>query len=156
MRLFFAIVVSAAALLAADPQSAKKPAPAPKAADGSKQTIPAGAVRTQDGDYRYTDAQGKQWIYHQTPWGWSRMEQSKDTEVKTSAGDSAAGIKATEDGDKVRFERLGPFGVWKWERQKSELNETEKAVLRKSRGEDASKPDAPRPDAPRPDASKQE
>ena len=51
------------------------------------------------------------------------------------AADKAAGIKATEDGDKVRFERQGPFGVWKWEKKKSELDETEKAALQKSRAE---------------------
>ena len=45
---------------------------------------------------------------------------------------NGAGIKATEDGDKVRFERQGPFGVWKWEKKKSELNETEKAALQNS------------------------
>ena len=38
--------------------------------------------------------------------------------------------KATEDGDTVRFERPGPFGVYKWQKKKSDLDETEKAALR--------------------------
>jgi len=54
-----------------------------------------------------------------------------------------AGIKATEDGDIVRFERLGPFGVWKWEKKKSDLDDTEKAALRNAQAGDktASKQD---------------
>ena len=33
-----------------------------------------------------------------------------------------------EDGDAIRFERPGPFGVAKWQRKKTELNEVEHAV----------------------------
>jgi hypothetical protein len=34
-----------------------------------------------------------------------------------------------DEGDIVRFERLRAFGVWNWEKKKSELDETEKAAL---------------------------
>ena len=32
----------------------------------------------------------------------------------------------------MRFERKGPFGMWKWEKKKSELDESEKAALQNS------------------------
>ena len=135
MRLFFAILISASALLAADPQDKKQAAP-PKAADGSKPiAIPPGATKTADGDFHFTDPQGKKWIYRLTPFGVARLEEKNEEQTKTLMAEKVAGIKATEDGDTVRFERMGPFGVWKWEKKKSELDETEKAALQNSRAE---------------------
>ncbi|HEY1497477.1 MAG TPA: hypothetical protein VGF49_23125 [Candidatus Solibacter sp.] len=140
MKLFFAIVISAVALMAApqDKKADQKPAPV-KATDGSKpMAIPAGATRSEDGDFHYTDPQGKKWIYRQTPFGVARLEEKSEAQTSALAADKAAGIKATEDGDKVRFERQGPFGVWKWEKKKSELDATETAALQKARAESAS------------------
>ena len=137
MKLFFVVFVSALALSAADPQAkkdtAKESASATaKAADAAKlSAIPADAVKDADGDYHYTDAQGKKWIFRKTPFGVSRMEDTGEREA-AKAAPNGAGIKATEDGDKVRFERQGPFGVWKWEKKKSELDESEKAALQNS------------------------
>jgi hypothetical protein len=138
MKLFFVVFVSALALSAAGPQ-AKQATPAvaakaaPKTADASKPAaIPAGAVQDVDGDYRYTDPEGKKWLYRKTPFGVTRLEDTPERATAKTAAANGAGIKATEDGDKVRFERLGPFGVWKWEKNKSELDDTEKAALRNS------------------------
>jgi hypothetical protein len=136
MKSVFVIFVSALALLAADPQTqTKKTAQPAKAAaktnDGSKpMAVPADAVLGADGDYRYTDPQGKKWIYRKTPFGMARLEDA--SELPPAKVAAAAGIKATEDGDKVRFERQGPFGLWKWVKNKSELDETEKAALQNS------------------------
>jgi hypothetical protein len=137
MKLFFVVFVSALALSAADPQ-AKKDTSKESASATSKPTdaakssaIPAEAVKDADGDYHYTDPQGKKWILRKTPFGVSRMEDTGER-VTAKAAPDGAGIKATEDGDKVRFERQGPFGVWKWEKKKSELNENEKAALQNS------------------------
>jgi hypothetical protein len=139
MKLFFVVFVSALALSATDPQAKKKETPpaaakaAPKAIDGSKQmAIPADAVQDADGDYRYTDPEGKKWIYRKTPFGPARLEDTPEYAASKTAAASGAGIKATEVGDMVRFERLGPFGLWKWEKKKSELDETEKAALQNS------------------------
>jgi hypothetical protein len=152
MKLLFAVFVSAMALSAQDPQAnppAKKPAPkaAPKAAakaapkalappkvtDGSKpMPIPAEAVLAADGDYHFTDPQGKKWIYRKTPFGVARLEDTPQLTSTRAPDPSGAGIKATEDGDIVRFERQGPFGLWKWEKKKSELDEGEKAALANS------------------------
>jgi hypothetical protein len=146
MKLFFAVFVSALVLSAQDPQAnppVKKPeakaAPkaaakaAPKVTDGSKpMPIPAEAVLAADGDYHYTDPQGKKWIYRKTPFGVTRMEDTPQLTSTRGPDASGAFIKATEDGDIVRFERQGPFGLWKWEKKKSELDEGEKAALANS------------------------
>src|ERR1035438_4045060 len=140
MKLFFAVLVSVLALSAQDPQAPKKETPkaaakaAPKVTDASKpMPIPGAAVLGADGDYHYADPQGKKWIYRKTPFGVTRMEDTPERSAAKAAAVSGAGIKATEDGDMVRFERLGPFGLWKWEKKKSELDETEKAALENSR-----------------------
>src|ERR1035437_8587652 len=138
MKLFFVVFVSALTLSAADPQAQKQQTPqaaakaAPQATDASKPAvIPAGSVQDAGGDYRYTDPEGKKWIYRKTPFGVTRLEDSPERAAAKAAA-SADGIKATQDGDKVRFERQGPFGLWKWEKKKSELDETEKAALQNS------------------------
>jgi hypothetical protein len=147
MKLLFVVFVSALALSAQDPQAnppVKKPADkaapkaaakaAPKVTDGSKpMPIPAEAVLAADGDYHYTDPQGKKWIYRKTPFGVTRMEDTPQLTSTRGPDASGAFIKATEDGDIVRFERQGPFGLWKWEKKKSELDEGEKAALANSR-----------------------
>jgi hypothetical protein len=144
MKLVFVVFASALVLSAAAPQTQAKKADqppkaaakvvakaAPKLTDASKPTaVPADAVLGADGDYRYTDPQGKKWIYRKTPFGVTRLEDSAERSPAQVV--TAAGIKATEDGDKVHFERQGPFGLWKWDKNKSELDETEKAALQNS------------------------
>ena len=153
MKLFFVVFVSALALSAQDPQASKQDPQAPKketprtpkaaakaapqVTDASKPTpIPAAAVLAADGDYHYTDPRGKKWIYRKTPFGVARMEDTPQLASPKASAAGIAGIKATEDGDIVRFERQGPFGLWKWERKKSELDEGEKAALANSRAND--------------------
>ena len=142
MKLLCVVFVSALGLFAQDPQAAKKQAPraprvaakaAPKVVDGSKpMPIPAAAVQGADGDYHYTDPEGKKWIYRRTPFGVTRLEDTPERAAAQASAANGAGIKATEAGDVVRFERQGPFGLWKWEKKKSELDETEKAALKSS------------------------
>ena len=134
MKLLFVIFVSALALSATDPQTQK---PAPKKAAKTVQvakplTIPEGAVLGPDGDYRFTDAQGRKWLYRHTPFGVSKREDTGAPAVSASGPATAAspaGLKATEDGDVVHFEKPGPFGPWKWDKKKAELDEAEKAAL---------------------------
>jgi hypothetical protein len=47
-----------------------------------------------------------------------------------------------EDGETVRFERAGPFGVTKWQRKKTELNEVEHAVWDREQQKRASRENA--------------
>lgn len=153
MKLFSAIFfVSVMALSAQDPQAnpparkaaaktAAKSAPkaAPKVTNASTtMTIPATAVLGSDGDYHFSDPQGKKWIYRKTPFGLARLEDTPERAAAQSAPAIVPGIKATEVGDMVRFERLGPFGLWKWEKKKSELDESEKAALQNSQANNQS------------------
>ncbi len=104
---------------AQEPQPAAAPQPAP-AKEAPKIEIPAVAVKSADGFYRYTGPTGKKWIYRKTPFGIARTEDKP--------AESSEDVKVTEDGDSIRFERPSPFGAYKWERKKTELNEMERAA----------------------------
>ncbi len=147
MRLIFVILAAAATVMAAEGQATAKKAPpaasnaagkstakaAEKVTDASKpMAIPAGAVQDSTGDYRYTDPQGKKWLYRRTPFGVTRLEDTPEHAAPQADAASSGGITAFDEGDTVRFERKGPFGVWKWEKKKSEMDEGEKAALQNS------------------------
>ena len=95
MKLFLVVCMSALALSAAAPQAQKKSASAtpkaaakaaPKVGDASKpMAIPSDAVLGEDGDYHYTDPQGKKWIYRKTPFGVTRMEDSPERAAAKAA-----------------------------------------------------------------------
>jgi hypothetical protein len=131
-------------------EETKKKAPA-------VQSVPAGAERVDANTFRHKDAQGKVWIYRQTPFGVVKFEENKN-EPATVGGrratpwgtvkvDGSAPPKAdpeaeakqaslitvTEEGDSLRFERTSPFGKFSWNRKKTELNEDEKAAWERSR-----------------------
>jgi hypothetical protein len=141
MKLLIAVFAVVTLVSAADPQARKAPA-APKVTQPLQ--IPAGAVESEPGTFRYTDTQGKKWIYRKTPFGIARLEDvpsdkarlSDRATVETGGGADVKGsdVKATEDGDTIRFERPGPFGVYKWQKSKSDLNEMEQAVWNRQRG----------------------
>jgi hypothetical protein len=142
MKLIFAIIASAALLAAGtDPQSKKTPAPPAKTIKPLE--IPKNAVETEPGTFRATDSDGKRWIYRKTPFGVSRAEDTPDANAAAAPkpADSADGVTAVEDGDTVRFERSGPFGVYKWSKKKSELDETERTALERSRAAAKTKQD---------------
>ena len=142
MRVFFLIIVSAA-LLSAAGQQAKKKAAAPAAVKTVKPLeIPAGAVESEPGTFKYTDPQGKKWIYRKTPWGTARLEDKPDSEADRAAQlERFANVKAIEDGDTVRFERPGPFGVYKWQKKKSDLDEMERAAWTRAKNDASAKRD---------------
>jgi hypothetical protein len=97
--------------------------------------VPAGAEEISPGEWRHTDAGGKRWIYRQTPFGIARIEDKASPEADRQAAESeAAQLAATtavEDGDVIRFTRPGPFGLYRWTKKKSELNEQERAVWKR-------------------------
>jgi hypothetical protein len=126
------------ALSAADKQAADKKAQAaavqPKAAPAAP-ALPPGAIVTSAGTYSYTDPQGKKWTYRQTPFGLARIE-----ERETSAAAAEVEKKQAEqthafaDGDSIRFERPGPFGVYSWKQKKTALDSMEQTVWDRERG----------------------
>ena len=110
MKILIAFIISVAALAAAD--------------------LPRGAVQTDDGSYRYTDAHGTKWIYRKTPFGMARAE---------DVTGSSANVTAKQKGDVIQFERPTPFGPFRWERKQADLNESEKAVWNREEARTAKK-----------------
>ena len=90
--------------------------------------IPAGAVQTEPYSYRYVDATGTVWLLRQTPFGVAAVEE-KYSDL----------VKATEEGDSIRFVQTTPFGTHTWTRKKSDLTEAERAVWDRQRIRDVAK-----------------
>jgi len=155
IALFFALVP----MIAADPPAAKAAAPAKtapakapapaKAAAPAAVTIPAGAVETEPGTFRFTDGDGKKWIYRKTPFGVARAEDkggetpsagstglastTPKADVAANAANKEQPVQVVEQGDTVHFERPGPFGIYKWDRKKDELSDAERGWLEQQR-----------------------
>ena len=72
----------------------------------------------------HTDAEGKKWIYHTSPFGVTREPEGAPQRFVRDYSN----VKATEQGDSIRFERPTPFGTFRWQTKKSELNEMERTV----------------------------
>ena len=94
-------------------------------------TLPKEAVKIEPFTYRYKDPEGKVWIYRQTPFGLVRYEEPK--QESRDSGSAAAkpeapppGLKAFDEGDSIRFERMGPFGKYTWRRKKGDLTREER------------------------------
>ena len=137
MRTLTCILITAAGLAA---QTAAKtttaPAkPAAKTATAATKTakkstagpmeVPKDAVQTSPGFYKWTDKEGKVWMYRRTPFGVSRRPFGP-TYDKHEVLDNLTTAK--DQGDSIRFERTGPFGKRSWMRKKSQLTENEKAI----------------------------
>ncbi|HXG34350.1 MAG TPA: hypothetical protein VNJ11_13365 [Bryobacteraceae bacterium] len=102
---------------------ARQPSAA-KAPDAFEKTLPRGARETAPGEWRYTDTQGKTWTYRRTPFGFVRS----DAREENTSVEAPADLKAFEQGDEIRFERPTPFGIVRWTRKKTELNDVERAA----------------------------
>lgn len=132
--------VAAAADKAPANKDAKKPA-AP--AEKGSISIPPDAVEIGPHVYRYKDANGKSWIYRQTPFGISKLEELNSGQVPAAitngpapaAAENRTKVTAVEKGDSVRFEQQTPMGPRVWERKKSELTPQESAWLENSKKE---------------------
>jgi len=108
--------------------AAAKPVPAKPVDPGEP---PKTAKANPDGSFSWTDAKGKTWRSAKTPFGWMRTE---DTGSVAAAGALDPGVKVTDMGDSVRFERITPFGPTKWDKRKSDLTDGERAALDQSSG----------------------
>jgi hypothetical protein len=116
--------------------------------------IPAHAIQIAPGTYRFEDKQGQMWIYRQTPFGLTHfLETGRAGETACATNmpvlalvgqavppastgcvaPAAGNIHATAQGETIQFERPGPFGVYRWQRKESDLNQQERSVwLRQS------------------------
>lgn len=125
MRVALLVFAIACALPAgAQPkQSAPKSTPP---AQSKAQAIPKDAKEIEPGVYRWTDPQGKTWILRKSPFGVLKGEEKDEKKPPVEAADDLPqGLTVTEQGDELRFERPTPFGLMRWQRKKTELNEME-------------------------------
>jgi hypothetical protein len=129
-KICFVVVVAIAIGQAEDAPAEKKTAAKP-ASPTAELKIPAGATMVDPNTYNYTDAKGKKWIYRKTPFGVARLE-DKPAPADAVSTPRGAGITATLDGDNVRFERPGPFGIYRWQKKKSDLDDDERAALERA------------------------
>ncbi len=140
MKLLIALCFSAAALSYSSPAATQDAKAADKTAKAEAPEkpiteIPASAVQIEPGAYRYTDAKGKKWILFQTPFGIAKKEDTGEPlRKKLQEPRVMQGVKMTEDGDSLKFEREGPFGTYKWSKKKSELTDVEKAAWETQKG----------------------
>lgn len=140
MKLFLALAMAAAVLYGAEEQKAKKDQKSTAARQAKTRPvqevkIPEGAVEVEPDTYKYTDAQGVKWTYRKTPFGVAKyQERADEANTKTSErAKDAENITAVADGDVIHFERPGPFGVSKWQKKVSELDELEKAAWERAK-----------------------
>jgi len=92
-------------------------------------TVPKDAEEAGPNLYRYTDAQGKHWMYRKTPFGVSKWEEKPGEPEPRPEPPASAGLTATDLGDSVQFQRPTPFGPQKWIRKKVEMTDDEKAAF---------------------------
>jgi hypothetical protein len=90
--------------------------------------IPKDAVANPDGSYSYTDKDGKKWLYGNTPFGISKVEDVRGAGGALAATPAEQLIRTTDNGETVKFERQTPFGPAKWEKKKSELTDDERRI----------------------------
>ncbi len=117
------------------------PAPASKATSSVAFAVPKDAQPVGRGLYRAVDASGVAWIYRMTPLGITKTPESA---MQAESGPpSTLGIvrnaaetppppdvTATPNGDEIRFEKRGPFGLTVWTKKRTdELNPVEKKAL---------------------------
>ena len=131
MKLIVILPLMTMMMAAADAPSAKQAAPPPAAKSALPAGIPAGAVEVSPGTYRLPDKQGKNWLYRVTPFGVARFEDKPEP----APAPIADYIRATEDGDVIRFERPSPFGTYRWQKKKSDLSPDEHQAWERSQSQ---------------------
>ncbi|HLJ17669.1 MAG TPA: hypothetical protein VKV15_24445 [Bryobacteraceae bacterium] len=141
MRLTIFAVLLIPALLLADDNNKKSDAQANAGSQSSKSgtksdskgplTLPPDAKEVQPYTYKWTDPQGKKWIYRQTPFGLVRLEDKPAAPPVENP--TLSRISAVEDGNVVHFERETPLGKQKWTKEKSDLTADERAALERQK-----------------------
>jgi len=107
-------------------------APPPATKIAQPLVMPKEATPNSDGTFSYTDKQGKQWRYMNTPFGVSRVAASEVPGagiVPAIPSAPAQQTKAIDRGDTVRFETATPFGPTAYEKKKSDLTDDERHLL---------------------------
>lgn len=126
MKVFALTLLLSVSLSAQTAKTTKKTQAAPAATTAPAEVvIPKGAVEQSDGNFHYTDAKGKKWLYRKTPFGISKVE---DKAVPVAPTEEDKLTVATDAGDSVHFEKPSPFGPVKWDKKKTELDSNEQSI----------------------------
>jgi hypothetical protein len=132
MKIVLFTLIAGTLLLAQDKDTkqskdASKAAPskAASSADPAASVIPKGATQVEPNLYRYTDAQGKTWLYRRLPFGVSKYEEKPE---QPALAEQPA-LVVRDLGDSVEFQRNTPFGISKWVTKKTDLTEEQKAAV---------------------------
>ncbi|HVN05047.1 MAG TPA: hypothetical protein VMT86_11555 [Bryobacteraceae bacterium] len=140
MKILACMLLAGISLAADDPaKTTTKPPAKPVAAKRTaaaqtpakpvvRPTIPPDAVETSPGLYRWTDKEGKTWMFRRSPFGVSRWPADAKDAEDAKASSAPQQTTAVAQGDSIRFERATPFGKKVWVRKKTELNETERQI----------------------------
>ena len=133
MRFVWMAMMASALLVAGEDKAQSHKAAAKTTATVDRPAgVPADAQEIQPYLYRYTDAQGKKWLYRQTPFGLSKWE-DKPVDAAAAAARAAENsvpVTVVDLGDSYRFEKETPFGLTHWVRRKAELTEAESALVK--------------------------
>lgn len=124
-KITLGLLFGAALLSAADKKETKKPVNQP-----ADVVIPAGAQETEDGSFKFTDAQGKKWIYRKTPFG---IAKSLERPPAAAQSQEDTLTTATVNGDSIHFERPTPFGVTKWDKKRADLDANEQRIVERQK-----------------------
>ena len=93
-------------------------------------SLPANAVSSGPNQWTHTEAQSKEWIYRQGPFGLTRAPKQAAAHNESRLHE---GITVIEQGDQVQFSRQGPFGLTHWTKKLDEVSEVERTAIEKSR-----------------------
>jgi hypothetical protein len=133
-RFFLILTLCAAPVFAAQDASPATPA-APTAAAKKEPplmprlTIPKDAKPNGDGSFDYTDEQGKQWVYRNSPFGVVRIT-AEEAHKPVAPPLPSQMSKVTDLGDSVRFDVPTPLGNRVVVKKKSELTDQEQAYVK--------------------------
>lgn len=128
MKTLVLFAIPFALVCGADKKSTTKPAAATQDTTKPAATVlPKEAILVAPYTYKYTDAQGKKWLYRQTPFGLVKMEDTPPPAVVEKV--DATPTVVTDLGESVKFERNTPFGQQKWTKKKADLTDDEKALV---------------------------
>ena len=127
MKILTLVFISAMLLFAQNnPPAKQQPQNLPAAQTARPQSVPKDAVEIEPYLFRSTDAQGKHWLYRQTPFGVSKWEE----QPAPQAGTNSNPVRVTDLGDRFRFDYATPFGKGNWIHKKTELTEYDKEMLK--------------------------
>jgi len=105
-------------------------------AAGAKGKSAAREKKESPAPKRVTGPDGKTYVIRQTPFGDVKVEEKPED---AKAREPRADFRAFEEGDNIRFEKPTPFGVARWVRKKSELDDDERAVWEREQRKQAGK-----------------